>query len=222
MAEQFNYTSVLAPYMRRLLALKASAGINALRTKWILKEIDDFANSMKLSDAHVTEKIVSQWRDTRIADGDRTLYAKYSVWSQLTKLMTRCGCECFIPSLPKQQKQTFTPYIFTPEQMTAIFAAADNLKLHDIRMGTTLISIPAILRLLYSTGMRVSEALSIRNRDVHIDEQFPSKFTLSVLFISSTGSLILLSLLIFLSLSLSSCLYTFVFLTASAENFTMK
>ena len=172
MAEQFNYTSVLAPYMRRLLALKASAGINALRTKWILKEIDDFANSMKLSDAHVTEKIVSQWRDTRIADGDRTLYAKYSVWSQLTKLMTRCGCECFIPSLPKQQKQTFTPYIFTPEQMTAIFAAADNLKLHDIRMGTTLISIPAILRLLYSTGMRVSEALSIRNRDVHIDEQF--------------------------------------------------
>jgi len=52
MAEQFNYTSILAPYMRHLLEIKSSAGISAQRTKWILKEFDDFAyptkNSTKL------------------------------------------------------------------------------------------------------------------------------------------------------------------------------
>ena len=172
MAEQFNYTSVLAPYMKHLLEIKSSAGISAHRMKWILKEFDDFANGEKLSDAHITEAFIQGWRATRNADCDRTLYAKYSVWSQLTRTMSRCGCECFIPRLPKQPKSDFTPYIFTPEQMTDIFNAADNCRLHDIRMGTALISIPAILRLLYGTGMRVSEALSVRNRDVHFDEHY--------------------------------------------------
>ena len=172
MAEQFNYSSVLAPYMKHLLEVKLSQGISAHRTKWILKEIDDFANNEGLSDAHITEAFIKKWRATRIADCDRTLYAKYSVWSQLTRTMSRCGCECFIPRLPKQPKPDFTPYIFTPEQMSGIFTAADSLRLYDIRMGTALISIPAILRLLYGTGMRVSEALSIKNRDVHLDEHY--------------------------------------------------
>ena len=172
MAEQFNYSSVLAPYMRHLLEIKSSIGISAQRMKWILKEFDDFANSEHLSDAHISEAFIKKWRATRIADCDRTLYAKYSVWSQLTRIMSRCGCECFIPRMPKQPNPDFTPYIFTMEQMSDIFNAADSCRLYDIRMGTALFSIPAILRLLYSTGMRVSEALSIRNMDMHLDEHF--------------------------------------------------
>lgn len=172
MAEQFNYSSVLAPYMNHLLEIKNSTGISAHRTKWILKEFDDFANKEQLSDPHITRNFIKKWRQTRIADGERTIYAKYSVWSQLTRMMSRCGCECFIPMLPKQPQVDFTPYIFTDEQIAAIFAAADGCRLYDIRMGTALISIPAILRLLYSTGMRVSEALSIINKDVKMSEHY--------------------------------------------------
>ena len=57
MSEQFNYRSVLAPYMRSLLEVKASAGISAQRTKWILKEFDDYALSEHLADPHVTHEI---------------------------------------------------------------------------------------------------------------------------------------------------------------------
>lgn len=172
MAEQFNYSSVLAPHMRHLLDIKTSAGISAHRTKWILKEFDDFANAELLADPYITETFIKKWRVTRVADCDRTLYAKYSVWSQLTTLMSRCGCPCFIPRLPKEPKSDFTPYIFTQEQISAIFAAADEYRLYDIRMGTALISMPALLRLLYSTGMRISEALSVRNDDIHLDEHY--------------------------------------------------
>ena len=37
MAEQFNYSSVLAPHMKHLLDIKSTAGISAHRMKWILK-----------------------------------------------------------------------------------------------------------------------------------------------------------------------------------------
>lgn len=172
MCELFNYSSILAPYMKHFIEMKTSAGISAQRTKWILKEFDDIANSEVLWDPHITEAFISKWRSTRTADCDRTLYAKYSIWSQLTTMMSRNGCVCFIPRLPKQPKVNFTPYIFTNEQIKAIFEASYAYRLYDIRMGTALIAMPAILSLLYSTGVRISEALSIRNKDIHMDEHF--------------------------------------------------
>lgn len=68
MSEQFNYRSVLAPYMRSLLDVKASAGISAQRMKWILKEFDDYALLEHLSDPHVTQEFIVGWRKTRVAD----------------------------------------------------------------------------------------------------------------------------------------------------------
>lgn len=65
MAELFNYSSVLALYMRHLFELKASAGISAHRTKWIMKEFDDFANRESLGDARITENLIKRWRVTR-------------------------------------------------------------------------------------------------------------------------------------------------------------
>lgn len=172
MSEMFNYRSVLAPYMNSLLEMKASAGVSGQRIKWILKEFDDFAISEALTDPHLTSDFIAKWRATRVADCESTLYAKHSVWHQLTTLMSRRGCQCQIPRLPKYQKADFTPYIFTQTQMDAIFTACDAYRLYDVRMGTSLIAMPALLRMLYGTGARISEALSIVNEDVHLDEGY--------------------------------------------------
>lgn len=172
MSKVFNYRSVLAPYMNSLLEMKSSAGVSCQRMKWILKEFDDFAVSEGLTDPHLTSDFIARWRTTRVADCNRTLYAKYSVWHQLTTLMSRRGCQCQIPHLPKYQKADFTPYIFTQAQIDAIFTACDACRLYDVRMGTSLIAMPALLRMLYGTGARISEALSIVNEDVHLDEGY--------------------------------------------------
>lgn len=172
MSKRFNYRSILAPYMRSLLEVKASAGIRTLRMKWILKEFDDFALSENITDPHITSGFILKWRKTRGADCDRTIYAKYSVWRQLTTLMSRRGCLCYIPKLPKQPQLDFTPYIFTESQIADIFAACDAYRLYDVRMGTALFSMPALLRMLYGTGARVSEALSVINEDVHLEDGY--------------------------------------------------
>lgn len=79
MAEQFIYSSVLAPHMRHLLDIKASAGLSVLRTKWILKEIDDFANAEHLEDAHITESFSSdgERHGQQIAKGRSTRNTLY-------------------------------------------------------------------------------------------------------------------------------------------------
>lgn len=169
---KFEYKSVLASQIRLFLKMKESAGISALRTKWILKEIDDFVTRENLTEPTITRSLIENWRKTRQSDKDNTLYAKYSVWSQLANFMCRNGYDCFIPKLPKQHKSDFTPYIFTQKQIADIIGYVDNMRLYDIRMSTTLFVLPSLIRLLYSTGLRISEALSIKNEDVYWEERY--------------------------------------------------
>lgn len=172
MSNPFNYRSALAEEITRFIEMKESAGLSVLRTKWILKELDDFAQRQYLDKPYISRELVSEWRKTRINDCPRTLYAKYSIWSQLAKNMCRNGYNCFIPQLPKQPKSNFTPYIFTHGQIDALFQECDKTEVCDKHMNVALFAIPAVLRLLYSTGLRVSEALSIRNKDMKMTEHY--------------------------------------------------
>lgn len=174
MSEQFRYRSVLAPYMKGLLEVKQAASIGSLRLKWIFLEFDKFMTDNDIEDTYITREIISRWRATRINDCERTIYAKYSAWSQLTKYMNRQGIQCHVPQLPKESTadRGFSPYIFTHEQIKAIFSVIDSTVMGDRHMDTSLISMPALFRLLYSTGLRISEALSIKNSDLRLDEGY--------------------------------------------------
>jgi len=72
--------------------------------------------------------------------------------------------------LPKcDNDRAFIPYIFTDIQMQNIFRESDLLLRESHRKDDPIISIPCLLRLLYSTGLRISEAVSLRNKDVDVD-----------------------------------------------------
>ena len=163
---KFDYGSIFAPYMNNFIHMKNACGYDALRTKWILLEFDGFFISEGVKELSIRKVQIEKWRATRINDSERTLYSKYSVWSQFCRYMCHIGIECFVPRLPKQPDCGFTPYIFTRQQMENIFRACDALRLYDRHMNVNMMVIPALIRLLYSTGLRITESLSIRNQDV--------------------------------------------------------
>jgi site-specific recombinase XerD len=160
--------------MNDFVTMKEASGVDCLRTKWILLEIDSFFYNKNVQEATITRELVLQWQQTRVNDQPRTLYAKLSVISQLARYMSRHGHDCYIPPLPKYAtcKTDFTPYIFTFEQTEMLFEKSSQLKVYDAHMNSTAFCIPALLRLLYSTGLRISEALSIRNRDVVFERKY--------------------------------------------------
>ena len=174
MSEKFNYKSPLAPYMKEFIGLKTASGMSVLRTKWILLEIDEFFMDNGVTVPTVTSEIVDKWRKTRVNDKANTLYSKYSVWNQLARFMCRLGMECHITPLPeyRNSRTGFTPYIFTHEQMSSIMKKSGELRLYDRHMTCSINVMPALVRLLYSTGLRISEALSLRNDDVNLHESY--------------------------------------------------
>ena len=161
MHSKYQFKSVLAPYIQRLLDIKRTSGVIGTYNHWIFKELDDYAIQYGLQDPVITEELIQSWRATRINDCDRRIYFKFSAWIQLANLMKRSGIECYVPKLPKRPSSDFVPYIFTPTQIEDMLKKADEIRVRRF-----------LLRLLYSTGLRISEALSILNEDVHIEQQY--------------------------------------------------
>jgi len=174
MNKHFEYCSVLSPYIKDFIQMKEASGCNFLRGKWILYEIDRFFMQNNVPEPIITRELVQQWRKTRINDAPITIYTKYSILAQLARFMSRHGQECFIPRLlgNGRSKCDFTPYIFTHDQMDRILHLSESLRMYDRHMNNTMFCVPVVLRLLYSTGLRISEALSIRNEDVKFDKSY--------------------------------------------------
>ncbi len=172
MSNKFNYRSVYAPYFKQFIATKQSHGYVTLRTEWIFLELDKFFLGRNVTALGITREQVEQWRATRINDAPATIYTKYSVLSQFCRFLCKVGYDSYIPRMPvNPAKNSFTPYIFSNKEMAAIFCACDNLRLYDRHMSTIQFIIPAIIRLLYGTELRISEALSLKNRDVDLEKR---------------------------------------------------
>lgn len=170
MTNPFDYRGVLAPYMKGLIRIKESCGLNVISTKWAYKEFDEFTIQYGLSEPVITKNLIGAWAKCRENDCSRTFYGKCSKLSQLAKYMNEHGVKSYIMPLPKcTNDRGFTPYIFTEEQMQAIFQESDRLLRESRRKDDPILSVPCLIRLLYSTGLRITEAISLRNKDVDLD-----------------------------------------------------
>jgi integrase len=166
----FNYQSLYAPYFKQFIALKKGLGFVSLRAEWIFLELDKFFMTRNVKTIGITREQIDEWRATRLNDTAATIYTKYSILSQFCKFMCKAGYDCYIPRLSSgAPNRGFTPHIFTNQEMSDIFQACDRLELYDRHMSTAVFMIPAMIRLLYGTGLRISEALSLKNKDLDLD-----------------------------------------------------
>ncbi len=167
-----NYTfkSVFAPYFISFVKMKAAMGFTTPKIEYIFKELDELYCTMPLHEPILTKELVKAWRDSRLNDGERTLYDKWSIISQFSRYMCHCGFVCYVPPMPKQKDKFFIPKIFTHEEMKRFFATADGLRANYIQPQSCLFSIPALFRILYATGIRIGEALNLNNEDINIEK----------------------------------------------------
>jgi integrase len=165
-----NYQSIYAPFFKQFIAVKNGLGYVSLRAQWFFLELDNFFLHQDVREMGITKQQIEQWRATRINDGQCTIYEKYSILAQFSKYMCRIGYDCYIPRLPRKISG-FTPHIFTNKQMMDILQACDYFELYDRHLNTTLFIIPAIIRLLYGTGLRINEALSLKNKDIDFEKK---------------------------------------------------
>ncbi|MFI3263050.1 MAG: tyrosine-type recombinase/integrase [Rikenellaceae bacterium] len=150
--------------------MKAVMGFKTSKIEYILKELDEIYYKLHLKEPILTKDLLKVWRESRLNDSERTLYDKWSIVNQFSRYMCHCGFICYVPPMPRQKNKIFIPRIFTHNEIQRFFTEADNLRLHSIQPRLCLFSMPMLFRVLYATGMRISEALNLNNEDINFDK----------------------------------------------------
>ncbi|MDB5154720.1 MAG: nicotinate-nucleotide pyrophosphorylase [Mucilaginibacter sp.] len=172
MTKNTSYRSVFAPYFDSFLKMKEQLGFRPNKFQEVLYELDQFFVATNAAELYITREQIIAWDKTHVNQKARTLYDKHSITRQFCRYLSHLGHECYIHRLPRHNNwPQFIPYIFSHEQMESIFKNADKLRLQNRCMTSTLVAIPAIIRLLYSTGMRIGEARYLKNEDVDLVRQ---------------------------------------------------
>jgi hypothetical protein len=82
---EFNYSSIYAPYFKQFIVMKKVLGYVSLRNEWVFLEFDNFFIANNITTIGITRQQVEQWRATRINDSLSTVCTKYSILSQFCR-----------------------------------------------------------------------------------------------------------------------------------------
>ena len=162
-------TSVFAPYMIDFVEQKRALGNKYNACVEVFNGFDRFCNELHLEAPAISKDLLSLWEEKRPHENETTQLIRISYIRQLCEYLHNKGYEvpgAFHPA-PKKHQQ-FVPYIFTKDELERLFSAADATKATPASPIRHLI-MPVLFRLIYTCGLRASEALQLKVSDVDLE-----------------------------------------------------
>lgn len=169
MSKQF--LGIYASYIKQYIAFKRGLGFKYETAEIIYSIFDRFTIERGETVVGITKELADGWNRKKPNESDSYRYHRAVCLNQLSSFLCKTGIHSYIPQLPPN-KNSFTPYIFSQDEITAIFESCDEVRTKKKVMNSTIIILPALFRLLYGTGLRISEALALQNKDVNLDENY--------------------------------------------------
>lgn len=170
MNKSFNH-GIYTGLIKQYIAYKRSLGFKMEDTEERLRRFDRLTITRGDISIGISRELFQQWSIPFPSESDVNRYGRISILRQFSSYLQMIGYHSYIPQLPKY-KSTFIPHIFTKTEIASIFQASDKLFLKRRYMYSQICVMPTLLRMLYSTGLRVGEALNLKHRDVNLDGRY--------------------------------------------------
>ena len=172
MYDKYGLKSVFLHMFCAFIKHKEDMGYrSSIRIVYVFRELEASWASNWPTEIVFTKQLYDLWKGARLNEAETTVYHKISIIRQFCKYMGYCGLSAYVPSLPKRTSHRYIPKIFTNEELSRIFRAVDALRSGYVSTKTSLWCMPTLFRLLYATGMRIGEALTLKNADVNLDSR---------------------------------------------------
>jgi len=162
---------VLLQFVGDFIKMRRNLGYKSKSMESSLKAFDAFAYREGLKEVTVPEELARKWCGRRNGEATDTWSHRTNFLRQFSIYLSNMGHEAYIPVRPPAKNDsTFTPYIYSAEEIKKIFAAADRLVMHDRHANTMLMGVPLLVRMLYATGIRIGEAVRLDMGDVDLEK----------------------------------------------------
>lgn len=165
-----EFHSALASEIRSFVSLKQLSGTDYQSQALLLSYFDRFLSEEKREGPRITRQITDRYLQTLSHLTVRVQSNRLCVVRQLCRYLCRTDPLSYVPepirSIPPQAAHQ--PYIYSQTEIGALLAAAAELpppgSLRPLTYRT-------LLGLLYSTGIRIGEALALNLEDFHSAEK---------------------------------------------------
>lgn len=167
-----KYNSVYSRHIKQFVEMKHALGFKFVTQQVILFQIDDFAVCQNEKSYAITKEFADKWSKKRLNESELYRYTRINMLAQFSKYLCDCKIKSFIPKLPPYPASNFIPYIYTPSDIEAILKTSTELRIRLAMMDSSIMCMPTMIRILYATGIRINEMLSLKNEDVNIEDQY--------------------------------------------------
>lgn len=166
--------SILNKVIADFIAYKRSLGFKYEDVEYRFNYLEECANNYGLKEVSLPKEIVEDFIRKRDHEKQSNAIGRAQLVRELAKYMSNKGYYAYIlPPLPKgSYKREFTPYIFSDDELLKLFTAVDDWSKSpslDHQYYSERKKYPLILRILYSTGMRISEVLTLKLRFIDFE-----------------------------------------------------
>lgn len=162
------FYSIYGPLIKEFLSIKRSLGFKYQAAEYELGKLDKIAFAREESSIGITKELADEVCAKQLNESEKSRNNRIQVVRQFAFYLNDTGHASYVPILPPF-KSSYTPYIFTKEEVLKFFRTSDQIKANNRNPRTGMFFIPVLFRLLYATGIRTGEAMSLSINDVDVE-----------------------------------------------------
>lgn len=136
-----------------------------------LRSLDTYCSQNWPDAEELTQKMIDGWCSLRETEQFNTFISRCRPIKHFLKYQRRCDrLNLESPDIPAVRPSTYIPHPFTGEELKRFFFECDHVEFHgNFRNCKNLqLTIPVFFRLLYSSGMRTTEARQLKCNDIEL------------------------------------------------------
>ena len=166
-----HFYSIYGPSIINFLSLKRSLGFKYEAGEYELAKFDKIAFQREEVALGITRELANAVCKKQPNESDKSRNNRIQILRQFAIFLSDMGYPSHVVDLPPF-KSSYTPYIFTKEEILRFFSVCDHLKSNNRNPKTGMFFLPVLYRLLYATGIRIGEALSLSMNDVDVKNNY--------------------------------------------------
>jgi len=157
---------IFAPEMQGYLDLLQATNRSTENYLYTFHSLDKYLVKNNITEKVLSEELLTDWLASRNIVG-KTKNCEICRIRIFARYLKAFKIPAFEPDLCREES-TYKAYTFSDEEMSRIFEVADSGKANytDTESGKIF---PVVLRILYGCGLRITEALTLKWKDVDLE-----------------------------------------------------
>ncbi len=161
--KNLNYKKLIEEFLN----FKRSCGYKYFSEETILKAFYIYTQKYDKSSLGLSQEFLEKWSILGIREGRKSLSNRVGVIRELGIYLNNQGYKVHIlRSVKNANNKSFIPYVFSKEEMGKIFLTIDTWHKSKHNLYNSNEVYPILFRMLYGCGLRISEALHLKIKNV--------------------------------------------------------